>query len=152
MKNKGFLYAHAITLYDILKAEAVNGEFSGSMVQAYKKTNASMTYYSQVFGILAELGSIEILHRGRRGSTIRILDPPGREAFETIYPQSLTASRRYDSLESRVTILERRLKGIDVVAAIANFERRVRALEAGGREWQDDEPQQTTTHNQEELQ
>ena len=131
------VFEHLTNLYHALRQDAVKEDgqrvsiFTGSVVAVYKTIGASMGQYTLLFNILYEMGSIEMLQKGRAGqpSIIALHFPPTLELFEQTYEKALTAPTAAGMLDQRIGNLERRLDGVDVKQGFADFERRLSKLE-----------------------
>lgn len=92
----------------------------------------SRGYYSILYGALEDMGCIEHVTRGTQGKPSEMIlhHAPNKEQYDPKRARSsLTVKRQSASLAQRVTILERRLEGIEVKEAIVALDKRIRALE-----------------------
>lgn len=131
-KPKSRLFEHAESLYTRLAKDAVDGIFTGSMVQAFRDIGVSQAYYSRIYRTLEEIGSIELLQSGRGGrqpSIIKLHHAPESANFEAAYDKALTNPTPLDTLRQRVHNVEGRLPSIDISSALADHEQRLKALE-----------------------
>jgi hypothetical protein len=134
---------HCITLYQALDdrakiLELPSGEkarvFAGNYTEVYQATALSRTYYSSTRKALEKHDAILILQRGARGAdTVIVLkglpESWDVEGWNDGSGKSLTNGRDYATLCSDVDTLKDSLGGINVVAALTEFEKRVKALE-----------------------
>lgn len=124
-------------LYEALNA--IEGEIGPKgktiLVQRTKvfdTLNISRGYYSSLYGNLEDMGCVEHVTRGTHGrpSEMILYHPPTLELYDSKRARSRLTSRSAPAnLTQRVTVLERRLDGIDVKEAIVTLDQRLRALE-----------------------
>ena len=121
-------------LYDHLDANAVEEDdvriFRGSIVKAYDDLGISHSHYSNVQKMLVESGAIEMLQRGARGieSVYQLNGRPSPEKLRKS-PLTKTNSRATVALEQRIADIQRQIGGLDIVAALADLEKRLGKLE-----------------------
>ena len=134
---------HCITMYTALDDRAriqdleSGGKariFAGSYGEAWESTGISRTYYGSVRKALERHNAIQILQRGGRGAdTVIVLnglpDQWDIEGWNDGQQKRLTKAPEYAMLEARIEELEKSLGGLDVVTALAEFEKRVVNLE-----------------------
>jgi hypothetical protein len=130
------MFQHTVALYRQLYSESVeqNGQriFEGSLVGAFRAIGVSQSYYSSLYGILKELGSIVVERAGRGGgakSRVVLYDPPELEPFQSMYRKHLTNSTPYATLALRIENVEGRLPNIDLASYIVDLEQRLQSLE-----------------------
>ena len=124
-------------LYDYLDSKAVEEEgerlFRGSIVAAYDELKISHSHYSNVQKLLVNSGAIELIQRGARGiqSVYQLHGRPDSEELRNVH---LTKPGRLDTvaLEQRVADIQRQIGGLDIVAALADLEKRLGVLESHG--------------------
>lgn len=135
---------HCITLYQALDDRAKihelqNGEkarvFAGNYTEVFHATGLSRTYYTSTRRALEKHDAILILQRGARSTdTVIVLkglpETWDVEGWNDGSGKVLTNARDYATLCSDVDTLRESLGGINVVAALTEFEKRVKALEA----------------------
>jgi hypothetical protein len=130
------LFDHALKLYEAMNDQAdKDGIYEGKVTDTFSKLGISMTYYTPLFNALKELGCIEMLERGTRArpTRYRLHGSPKRKAFDTIYLTNVPrrATLPLESLEQRLSNLERRLDGLDIKAILLEQEKRLQKLEGG---------------------
>jgi hypothetical protein len=108
--------------------------FAGSYGEVWEATGISRTYYSSVRKALERHDAIQILQRGGRSAdTVIVLkDLPTEwniEGWLDGAERRLTNAQDYAILDARVEKLEKLLGGLDVTAALLEFEKRVVKLE-----------------------
>lgn len=136
--SKDTLLRYCVTIYEALEANSkvVEGvrQWEGRYTDLFTGLGISNAHYSRVSSTLQEIGAIEILRRGARGTTTLIAlhrkpdvsDLTGGVGTDA---PSLTRPSALDTLTQRVSQLERRLDGIDLKAYITSTERRFQELE-----------------------
>jgi hypothetical protein len=136
--SKDTLLRYCVTIYEALEAgsKEVDGvrQWEGRYTELFAGLGISNAHYSKVSNTLQEIGAIEMLRRGARGTSTLIAlhrkpevsDLAGGVGTE---PGHLTRPTALDTLTQRVSQLERRLDGVDLKAYIANTERRLLTLE-----------------------
>lgn len=134
---------HCITLYNALDDRAriqklPSGDkarvFAGNYTEAYHATGLSRTYYSSTRKALEKHNAILVLQKGSRGAdTVLVLrglpETWDIEGWNDGSGKVLTTGRDYATLRSDVDTLQESLGGINVKAALLQFEKRVIALE-----------------------
>lgn len=134
---------HCITMYTALDDRAYMKDldsggqariFVGSYNEAFESTGISRTYYSGIRNALERHNAIQILQRGARSvdTVIALHGLPDKwdiDGWNDGQDKRLTKRADYAMLEARIEELEKSLGGIDVVAALAEFEKRVVNLE-----------------------
>jgi hypothetical protein len=93
----------------------------------------SRGYYTILYSNLEDMGCIEHVSRGTQGrpSEMILYHPPKIEQYDPKRARSrLTTRSKSANLSQRVTILERRLEGVDLKEAIVALDKRIRALES----------------------
>lgn len=127
------MYQHALTLYDYMSDHAEDGVYKGTKVNAWRATGASQGYYTRVFSILEEIGSIKPMDFGGRGRRvyIRLNTRPTLEEFSraSVKPTNLTPRANYSKLVRDVEAIKQQLPGVDLRSVIEDFETRLRKLE-----------------------
>lgn len=108
---------YAKEFYHLLRNEAVDGVFEGSLVDAFHKVGASRTYYSSARKVLEESGSVEILQRGNRAvpSRVQVNDLARNDVLEAL-ADSLTTGASDATLKGYIGVLAR---------AVAELQRRL---------------------------
>ena len=136
------LLRYCLIIHGILEKDAkrkkVDGKFiqlwEGKIVEAFAGSGVSNAFYGKVLNTLYEIGCLEMLRRGARGSLtqIHVIRKPEAEDLERAHglTSHLTAPTAYDKLSQRVSTVEGRLQGIDVAKMFQLLEQRVRVLEA----------------------
>ncbi len=136
------LLRYAQTIYDILdkdkKRKKIDGKFvqlwEGKIVETFAGSGVSNAFYGKVLNTLYEIGCLELVRRGARGSLtqISVIRRPTAEDLDRVHglTSHLTTPTVYDKLSQRVSTVEGRLQGIDVAKMFHNLEQRVRTLEA----------------------
>lgn len=126
------LFEHACTLYDLMQKQAEGDTFEGSKVTLFRKTGISQGYYTKIFDILTETGSIEQIRRGDSSvpTLIKLNKRPTLDDFNTAYRSSLTKPTAVDTLRQRVDALEQKGGEINLNSYIVNFDKRLTGLEA----------------------
>ena len=127
-------HGYCIALYDALKERADNGTFSGKITEVYKTLGISNQYYSRITTALVEVGAIEHIQRGhhKRPTIYKLYERPTREQLtllDALTPRAKTGSVSSEDLSQRLSVLERSVANVDVVAALMNLEQRIVALE-----------------------
>jgi hypothetical protein len=134
-------YRVANDLYKLLEAdsqkEVIDGieikVFRGPLVQTFKSLGVSQVYYSKSIAGLTSLGCITLLRRGARSSpSIVALHHPPHELdwlADRGSGKGLTTSPEGAKLRQEIQDIKRQLGGIDIRAALAEFERRLGELE-----------------------
>lgn len=131
------LLRYCETVFDALSANATeDGElrvWEGRYVELFSGLGISNAHYSRISSTLQEIGSIEIVRRGARGVSTRIVlhrRPEQADLDGSVGLDSpLTRPTAADKLTQRVTQLERRLDGIELKTYLANLEKRLRVVE-----------------------
>jgi hypothetical protein len=108
--------------------------FAGKYSDVWQATGISQTYYKPVREALERHGAILILQKGSRAAdTVIVLrDLPNEDEWNIDGwrdGSGLTNPPESDTLRTQVEEIENRLGGINVVAALAEFEKRVETLE-----------------------
>ena len=129
-------------VYDVIAKNTnkrkVNGKFvqlwEGKIVETYAGSGVSNAFYGKVMNTLYEIGCLQMLRRGARGSLTQIIVLRRPEPFdlERVHglARDLTPPTEYATLALRVDQMERRFDGIDVAKMFSILEQRVRTLEA----------------------
>ena len=101
--------------------------------EVFGKLGISMTYYSPLWRGLESMGCIGQVSKAGHGRVGKILlhHPPTDESFDFGSIRHLTEHSEFDTLASRIEILERRLQGIEVGEAFVALHMRIEALERG---------------------
>ena len=134
---------HCIELYTALDDrgkihELPSGEkarvFAGNYTEAFQATGLSRTYYTSTRKALEKHNAILILQRGGRGvDTVIVLQGLPEtwdvEGWNDGIGKPLTNARDYATLCSDVDELKENIGGINVLAALAEFEKRTIELE-----------------------
>jgi len=132
------MFEHCLALYEALdktatidKADKSRKVFTGSRVETFRSLHVSQAYYTQLYAVLEEMGCIQLLYRGRAGqpSVMALYRSPVLDEFRAAYRRPLTNEGASSTLETRVELLEGRLKGIDLAGTLVNFEERLTVLE-----------------------
>ena len=132
-------YCHL--LYARMDAEATDEQnvrvWRGRLIETCGDLGIPEGSYSKVVTRLRELGCIEQVTRGFRGtalSTYIVRYPPTDEVWNVKSSSDpLTTAPTVDSLVARMENLERQLGGLNVVDAMANFEKRLQQVEKANR-------------------
>ncbi len=127
------MYQHALKLYNQLQANSEDGIFEGSLVAAFRAIEVSQSYYSTLYGVLKEMGCIEVLYSGRGGgamSRVELHHAPELDKFVETYQSRLTNDTPHARLTRRIETIEGRLPNIDLHSYISETERRLEALES----------------------
>lgn len=108
--------------------------FRGRIGDLYDEAGVSKAYYSKVRRILLDCGAIQILERGTiHAPSIVVVDPnktpPVAPPNVKLIESGLTKPPRGDKIERRVTALENKLGGLDIVEALRNLENRLSLIE-----------------------
>lgn len=132
MTTDSRLFDHAVALYELLEKDSKDGVWEGKIVQTFRSLNISQTYYTPLFSILSELGSITQERRGTALAPhrIRLHHAPKIDEFEKVFRGHLTKRASSDTiLEQRISNLERRVPEVDLTSIIQNFQERLSELE-----------------------
>jgi hypothetical protein len=121
----------ALRLYDLMDEQADEDKvWRGSITGVFGSLGVSMSYYSPATKLLTGIGAIVLLQRGARGidSEYKLMGRPDNAELDGV---QLTTRRSAASvaLEQRITDMEKRIGRLDIVEALSNLEKRVRALE-----------------------
>lgn len=133
---------HCIALYNELDRQArledfegtIQKVFKGSLLQAFKNTGISQSYYTKIYGALKASECIIVASRGGRGapSVVILLGRPTSEILSelplTFGPSAAKLGARITELESRLKRLENLLGGLDVKKALIEVDRRLAEL------------------------
>lgn len=133
-------FDHAEKFYNILAEQATREDldgisdvlvFRGKIGDLYKSLGASQSYYSKIRGALLDMGCISIYAQGARDRpTVVILHhPPEATEFRIRTDGHLTERGVNGILAQRVDDIHKRLGGLDIVAALKNFEERLTGIE-----------------------
>lgn len=129
-------FTYIVQLYEAMVAESTKKIYEGKATETFHRLGISMAHYSELFRILKELGSIELLDRGARGrpTRYRMHVKPTAKAYDELYAGLLTKPEKpatipLDEIEQRVKNLERRLEGVEVKQVLVNYEERISKLE-----------------------
>lgn len=124
-------------MYALLEKDAEAGVWTGRLTETYAKLKLSQRFYTPIMRVLNNSGCIEMLQRGARGhpSIANLVRPPTTEDIELVdnRKSSLTDAGRPDKVgevEKRVSVIEKRLGNLDILEAMANFENRLKEIEA----------------------
>lgn len=135
------LVTAAVQLYEQLYEQATDEViddtkfrvYRGSMLTAFEQVSKTRTYYVPSYAMLVQTSCISVLDRGGRNvhSVIVCHGAPDPADLENLDAEGLTNARAHDRLilEAKVSDLYKRLQGIDIVAALADHEKRIRQLE-----------------------
>ncbi len=136
--SKETLLRYCVSVYEALEAGSKLDEgkrlWEGKYTELFATLGISNAHYSRVSNTLQEIGAIEVIRRGARGTYTLIAlykkpdetDLAGQLGIE---PSHLTRATPLDMLTQRVSQLERRFEGVDLKAYISNTERRLLELE-----------------------
>lgn len=132
---------HATVFYEELAKTSRNGVFTGSLTKVFTNVcELPVSYYSPVKQMLDELGCLQIIERGTRKnpSVVKLLkSPPSGDAdlpesivksLEQPLTDRETVARLVEQVESLEAWRESQ-RGIVLVEALRNIERRLHALE-----------------------
>jgi hypothetical protein len=127
-------HEYCIALYDALKERATDDQFIGSITEVYKTLGISNQYYSRLLHGLIESGSVEYLQRGhhKRPTIYRLIHRPTKAelgSLDLLTPRTRRARVSEPDILRRLELLERRVRNVDIVAALQNLEKRIVALE-----------------------
>lgn len=130
---------HCIAVYKALDERATvkakERVFAGSVVETFKTTGISQTYYGSVFNTLEDVGAIEKIQRGGRDvDTVIVLKGlpkkwPEGLGWKGKNLKPLTEDTRYATLLLEVEKLKELMGGIDVKTALLEHEDRITKLE-----------------------
>lgn len=131
---------HCITVYNALDDRAriqnlKSGDkarvFAGSYTEAFASTGLSRTYYTSTRKALEKHNAFLVLQRGgRNADTVIVLRGlPENWEIDGWNDGRLTKPTEYATLEADVQEIQKLLGGINVTKALAEFEKRVVALE-----------------------
>lgn len=134
---------HCITLYEALADRSSIKEldsggkarvFAGRYSEVWQSTGLSQTYYKPVREALERHNAILILQKGSRNAdTVIVLRDLPKEHEWQINGwrdgSGLTSPSEYDTLRAELDEIKKSQGGINVVAALEQFEKRVVALE-----------------------
>ena len=127
-------YANA--LYARMDKEAVDGIWSGRLVETCIDLGIPQGGYNRAVNALRKMGCIEQLVRGFRGSQLSsfvLRQPPTPEVWDTAFVKSrnrdLTKRPSLDTLIAQTRDLEERIGGLNIVKAFKDHEDRITALE-----------------------
>lgn len=135
---------HCISLYTAIDDRAQIQElqsgqkarvFAGNYTEVYESTGLSRTYYTSTRRALEKHNAILILQRGGRGTdTVIVLQGLPEtwdiEGWNDGSGKGLTNPPDYATLRSDVDELKKQTGGINVVAVLAEMEKRTITLEA----------------------
>jgi hypothetical protein len=132
-------FTYLTQLYEAMEAEAEDGIYKGKIVDTFATLSISMSYYTELFNVLKELGCIELIDRGVRGrpTRYRLHVAPTIVAYERSYAardKDLTGADRparvpITELDQRIMNIERMLSGVDIKQVLADYEKRIARLE-----------------------
>lgn len=130
---------YSIQFWDELAKNAdTNNIFTGSLTTMYNRVGCSKTYYAQIRALLTRSGAMEVSERGAGSSpsVVTLHFRPEPNALENLR-QGLTPltgagtlAERVEIQGARITALEEKLQGLDVLSVLRNHEGRLAAREA----------------------
>ncbi len=110
--------------------------WQGRLIQTCLSVGIPEGYYKKVVDALRKLGCIEIVSRGKRGSTLTVIVlryPPTEELYEDAIVKSgwegLTNQPSLDTLAGQVRDIIKSIGGLSIVNAFKDHEDRVHDLE-----------------------
>lgn len=139
------IVGYMASLYDAMSTEAMSLEaedgqqtliWQGRLIATCTSVGIPEGYYKKVVDALRKLGSIEIVSRGKRGSTLTVIVlryPPTEELYEDAIVKSgwegLTSQPSLDTLAAQVRDILKSIGGLSIVDAFKNQEDRLVTLE-----------------------
>lgn len=131
---------YAAALYAKMDENAEHGEngiiWRGEIVDTSVSVGIPIGSYNRAINYLRKAGCVEQLARGSAGgqpSIFRLIQPPTPEVWDEAFVKSrdrtLTSAPSLDMLHQQVRDISRQIGGINIAEALANFERRLAALE-----------------------
>lgn len=126
------LASHIIVMYNAMEKESTEKDdlriYTGSLAKLIRELGISMTFYKSIFRTLYDNGYCAMGDRGGRNkpSTVILLRRPKRDELLDLTSED---GEPIVSLVNRVEILESSTGGLHIVTALAEFERRLVALE-----------------------
>lgn len=127
------LATHVMALYHAMHEDSVeedgNRFWRGSVVQLVRELGVSMTFYGPVFSVLYDNGFCALVDRGGRSkpSTILLLQEPTKDLLT---PLTMDGPATRLSLVTRIEALESNTGGMNVVGALEEVEKRLKAIES----------------------
>lgn len=128
------VHGYCIALYDALEKKASDGQFVGSVTEVYKTLGISNQHYSKILRGLVETGSLEHIQRGhhQRPTIYRLIHRPTTEQlreFDFLTPRTRRARVSDTALLQRLETVERRVGQVEVIPALHNLDKRLKAIE-----------------------
>lgn len=122
--------------------------FEGSILELYRDTGASSSYYSMVRTVLQSPAVDPCIELRRKGNahqaSLIVLRHAPDAGLKNILPGDLTSPRigsRMESVERRLAVVESwresSFREVNILEILADFERRLSSLEGERAEWQD---------------
>jgi hypothetical protein len=133
------LLRYCETVYDHLASTAKKNKehgflWEGKIVESFHACGISNAFYGKIMNTMYEIGCLKQVRRGARGvlTQIALLKRPTATDLENAHglESHLTKPTEYDRLSQRVSSVEGRLQGIELARVVANFDARLRTLEA----------------------
>lgn len=139
------IIGYMAALYDLFSSEAQKlpaedgGDtviWQGRLVATCLSVGIPEGYYKRVVDTLRKMECIEIVSRGRRGSTLTVIvlrHPPTEDLYEDAIVKSgwqdLTSTPSLDTLAGQIRDILKTIGGLDIRGAFKNHEDRVHELE-----------------------
>lgn len=127
------LRQHCSLLYSRFESEAVEGVWSGKLIDTITDLGIPRGSYTRVLTTLKNGGCIEQSERGFRGSSLTVFilhHPPVEEIFAESEVEDLTRRPNLDTLASDIQAIKKNIGGINIVEAFAEVERRLSVITA----------------------
>lgn len=130
------LLEYCVRLFEAMSPNATEQEgvlvWQGRLLEMAAGLGISRGNYSRAIAKLREMGCVEQISRGFRGthlSTYALIQPPTPEAFVKSSDATLTSRPTYDSLVARVKELERQIGGLNIVEVLATHDGQIKELQ-----------------------